>query len=53
VREIVLDFRRYQALGFSVREAASFARTRLRGRLMLKRHEPRQGPLPRPAQAKR
>lgn len=39
MKEIVVDFRRYKDLGFSVREAVGFARMRARARSMLKRHE--------------
>ena len=39
MKEIVLDFRRYKGLGFSVREAAEIARMRHRVRRTLIRHE--------------
>jgi hypothetical protein len=39
VKEIVIDFRRYKDLGFSVREAIAIARTRRRTRVALKRYD--------------
>lgn len=41
MNQAVADFRRYQALGFSVRESIAFARSRRRIRQMLNRYDER------------